>query len=618
MPAQVQEATKTYTYREKRPNGDVYIFERLSKYDKEKKFYVSLKSKLVGVIRSGETEISATRPKRQSASGKKSHKNESLDNNKKGKSSLNEGKSSLNEEKNSLNEGNIQEDEQETPLFKANRTRIGMIEIIDHIGKISGIDDSIYASTDIGTAEKIISLARYFLATSDNTVCGMEIWQLNHKIPYDNGMSESICHDLFVQIGKDETLQQKFFLYRSRKINDMLTIAYDSTTLSTYSDNIIDAQYGFNKDNDNLKTIKILLLYSIDSKTPIAFTKQPGNIPDVLSITNALKQLEAIGIKNTEIVTDNGYYSSDNIIEILFSGFNFITLIKNNLKWVRNEIDKNINKLKLMSSICPFDAYIHGVTVPLLHTFVQKKRNNEEESQNNEKKSIDANVFLHIFYSELKKVEDRHAFDLEMLEIKKSLEDEVFTIDSLPPDQSAKASKFLCINNKNNIVKVSFNEDACNNEFKYHGFFVLLSNKESSPFRCLQKYRKRNEIESSFKYYKNNIAGKKPRVWSSDTFRGRLFVQFVALCYHEYLLNKIDEIKNTICNENKEDTKENFNLKIKLKSWLENHSLQYILNWFDTIENIDINTGVTKKRWNTEILQRDKILLKELGVTLPT
>ena len=42
----------------------------------------------------------------------------------------------------------------------ASRDHIGMMEIIGHIGSESGIDDGIYCNTDVGAAQKIISIAR--------------------------------------------------------------------------------------------------------------------------------------------------------------------------------------------------------------------------------------------------------------------------------------------------------------------------------------------------------------------------------------------------------------------------------------------------------------------------
>ena len=39
---------------------------------------------------------------------------------------------------------------------------------------------------------------------------------------------------------------------------------------------------------------------------------------------------------------------------------------------------------------------------------------------------------------------------------------------------------------------------------RYHGYFVLISNKEKDPFECLRKYRKRETIESFFEAGKQN------------------------------------------------------------------------------------------------------------------
>jgi hypothetical protein len=63
-----------------------------------------------------------------------------------------------------------------------------MMEIIDHIGSSSGIDDGIYCSTDIGTAQKLVSIARYLLATNGQSLPGILTWQFNHPLPYEDGI----------------------------------------------------------------------------------------------------------------------------------------------------------------------------------------------------------------------------------------------------------------------------------------------------------------------------------------------------------------------------------------------------------------------------------------------
>jgi len=247
-------------------------------------------------------------------------------------------------------------------IVTAKRIHIGMMDIIDHIGSVSGIDNAVYASADTGTAQKIISLARYLLATNGQSLPGIVAWQYNHPIPYEDGITEDVYHNLFRQIGIDESLQQKFFSKRCGLLSDEDALAYDSSTISVYSENQNEARYGFNKAGDGLKTIKLLTLYSINSRQPVAFTKQPGNLPDVISITNAIKQFSALGINTTEIITDNGYYSEQNLSELLQAGFNFITLAKTSIRWIRPEVDKHMEDLNDFRSLCPFDQTLHGVS----------------------------------------------------------------------------------------------------------------------------------------------------------------------------------------------------------------------------------------------------------------
>ncbi len=76
---------------------------------------------------------------------------------------------------------------------------------------------------------------------------GITTWQYTHPLPYENGISEDTCHELFEQVGRDETLMQNFFASRLKSQGGKALLAYDSTTISTYSGQIPEARYGFNK-----------------------------------------------------------------------------------------------------------------------------------------------------------------------------------------------------------------------------------------------------------------------------------------------------------------------------------------------------------------------------------
>ena len=179
------------------------------------------------------------------------------------------------------------------------------------------------------------------------------------------------------------------------------------------------------------------------------------------------------------------------------------------------------------------------------------------------------------------------------------------------------AKKFLIISNDGETKKITYNEEAIAIEKKYYGYFSLVSDYESDPFEALRTYRKRNRIESFFEKGKQYTDGKRPRVWSDQAFLGRLFIQFVTLCLYEHLYNKIRHMIQTLgqgTGDPKHDKKSIIDAEKKLKSWLSNESLHFILQWFDSVETTEASSTIKKKRWSTEITKRDQLFITKLGM----
>ena len=575
MPAKPSGEIKTNIVPVPQKNGDIYLMERKTQYDPVKKYNQVISSKLVSKIPKGEKDPVPTRPK-----ATKGHKSKA----KSGK-------------------------------LSASRVRVGMMDIVDHIGSVSGIDAAVYASTDLGTAQKIISIARYLFASNGQTLPGIQTWQFTHPLPYASGISEDVYHDLFNRIGLDESLQQNFFRERCSLLEGNDAIAYDSTTISTYSGNQIDARYGFNKSHDGLKTIKLLTLYSINSRQPIAFTKQPGNLPDVTAIENALNQLGALGVTDAEIVTDNGYYSEPNLSEMLQRGFDFVTLAKTSLKWIKPEIDKHMEDLSTIHSVCPFDITTHGITVMLMHEFdkVRKYASHKTGAEKGSTETFKRRIYLHIYFNATRQSEDRVAFENDLYELKTLIE-EGTPVNELPESSQGKVSKYMKLRTWGSKITVTFKDKACQDAYKYHGYFCIISNKEKDCFEALRKYRSRETIESFFESGKQRADGTRTRVWGSDTLRGRIFVQFVALCYYEYFSNQLRLMKPTLGLRDSSLTQHELEVEDKLKSWMNNTPVYLQLQWFDTVEEVKISSELRSKRWNTEVTERDRLYLSKLGV----
>lgn len=369
-----------------------------------------------------------------------------------------------------------------------------------------------------------------------------------------------------------------------------------------------------------MKTIKCLTLYSVDNRQPIAFAKQPGNLPDVTSLSNTLKQLNVLGIHNPEIVTDNGYYSEENLTSMCLGGFHFITLVKTSTAWVRKELDAHLDKMVGIRNRLADLSGIYCRTVMLMHTFekIRKYASREKGLDKGTVETFEKRLYLHIYYNPVKKEKEDAGFYAQIDELKKMLE-EGTPVDAMADAAQRKAAKFLTVRQTKSgrIISVAYNEKSCMKACKYHGYFTLVSNREKDRFNALKKYRKREKVEEYFQMAKEDVGASRPRLWYADHLMGRMAVQFVALGYEDYLRFMVGKMKAELGKKTGDlghDTKEVLTLELSLKKWLTDTSFSNILRWFDAYETTEVSTTVANRRWNSETTKRDRLFLEKLGM----
>lgn len=555
---------------ETRKDGTKYIYERTTIYDPQTKKIKVLGCKLIGKILKGSNEIIKTRPKKPAAP-------------------------------------------KPVAPVKVARSHVGASEILDFVGKQSGIDTCILRSLPQAEALKAISLARYLAACDRKTLPGIETWQLNHQIPYLEPLTERVYGTLFEQLGRNESWIQNYFRHIASTLEKEPALALDSTTFSTYSTNLKEARYGFNKDADGLPTIKFVTLYSVKNRLPIAYCKQPGNIPDVISIQTALKQLSVLGVTKPLIVTDNGYYSMGNMVEFLDSNMKFLTLASRSATWLRDIVEEALAELDNLDNICPYDTQVKGKTVSKMQEFSRLRHRSTASAKAGETQKFSRRIYVHILRnSEIQTCKTR-ALEEELTALRST----VLSGEELSESAAKKVEKYLILSRQGRGGKltVKFNQEAFNETAKFFGLFVLVSNKAQDCFEALEDYRLREKTEEAFGIYKEYCDGRKPRVWTGDRLRGRQFVQFIALSYRCWLIGKVREIKELLAKWLVEKEKKSEKSKAeKLLSWLDNRSLAQILDWFDCIEETTVASKAGEIRWKTESIERDKFFLSLLGM----
>lgn len=246
---------------------------------------------------------------------------------------------------------------------------------------------------------------------------------------------------------------------------------------------------------------------------------------------------------------------------------------------------------------------------------IRKYANHKSGAPKGSVEMFSRRIYIHIYFSLARHNASKADFEATLYEIKMLLEKGT-PLKELSSAAQAAAKKYFILKKRGSKVIVVPKNKEIQEANKYHGYFVLVSNKEKDPFECLKKYRKRETIESFFEAEKQHADGSRVRVWNSDTLRGRMFVQFVSLCYYEYYSEEIRRIKKELDAEVDRGEANSQEMKIirKLRTWVYNTPLYLQLQWFDTIENVEISTKLHNRRWNTEMTSCDALYLKMLGM----
>ena len=551
-------------------NGDIYVYEVTSKYNPAKRYNETLSSRLLGKIPRGETEMVSTRPR--NVARKKA--------------------------------------------TEAERLNVGVTDILSWIGEKSGIDKDIYDAADKGTAQKILSLAWFWTSNQDRAIRHIEEWQIGHRIPYAEGLSEDTCYLLMKQLGTDISVSQKYFQNRAARATSKASVAVDTTTISSYSEHLNDVRYGYNKDGNGLAAVKLLTLFSLRDHQPIAFMRQPGNIPDVISVLNALKQLSVLGMDKPLVVLDGGFFSDENIFTFMQKHTKFLMRGTIDGRWIRPELDPVMDTFETPSNVCPYDSNVYGTTRPIVLQFDSERKYTRNGINKGDIVSEEHRIYLHFYLNVDKARIEKAALLDEIKSVKQQLEQGVDEVLLTKSEQNI-VKKYLKVSRTPKRFSVQMDDDAILKETRYYGYFILLSNNKMSTFDALREYRLREKTEEGFRIDKQYNDAHVTRSKTTTSLEGRFFCQFVAYGYEEFFLDEINRVKSSLAiptGEPAHDNSEIFKKEKALLNWLNKMSVSKLFDWYDTVQETSVNSRIAKNRWKTETIERDRLFLRKLGV----
>ena len=144
------------------------------------------------------------------------------------------------------------------PSLLTERNFYGATYLLNQIGKETGIFEDLKACFP-KDYKKILSIA-YFLILEDNNPLSRfgQRSKLN-KHPYGKDIPSQRSSELFQSI--TEEAKMRFFRLQGKRRIEKEYWAYDTTSISSYSEKLKQVKYGKNKDNEPLAQINLALLF---------------------------------------------------------------------------------------------------------------------------------------------------------------------------------------------------------------------------------------------------------------------------------------------------------------------------------------------------------------------
>ncbi len=190
----------------------------------------------------------------------------------------------------------------------------GATYLLDQISETTGISADLRHCFGQLSSE-ILSLAYFLIPEEGLPLYRFRKWNITHRHPHGSDISSQRSSELLGLI--TEECKMEYFKRQAKRHGSSEYLAFDTTSISSFSQLIRQARYGKNKEGDILPQLNLALLYGEQSMMPVYYRKLAGNIPDVRTIENLLKDIDFLALEKVKLVMDRGFYSERNINELM-------------------------------------------------------------------------------------------------------------------------------------------------------------------------------------------------------------------------------------------------------------------------------------------------------------
>jgi transposase len=356
--------------------------------------------------------------------------------------------------------------------------------------------------------EEVLHLAFYIVASGEPALY-CEDWLYKTESNLSKELSSQRISELLVALTLGERMS--FFEHWGEYRREKEYIALDITSISTYSELVSVAEWGYNRDKESLPQINVCMLLGEKSRLPILQVVYSGSLRDVSTLKNTLQIASNLNLSNMSLVMDKGFASTKNINDMLpeTPSIRFLVALPFTMTFAKNQVASETKDIDCVeNTIVVGSDVLRGITK---HRAWNPKHD----------------VYAHVYMNPNAALQARnklYAQAQELLaQVKRNPEENL---------HRPEVKKYLLVrkSNKSDVrYTINIRHDVISEELTTAGWLVIISNHVDNAEDAIHIYRDKDVVEKGFQRMKNCLDLARLRVHSDNAMQSKIFVGFIAL-----------------------------------------------------------------------------------------
>lgn len=370
-----------------------------------------------------------------------------------------------------------------------------------------------------------LDLAVYSIIAENNAAQYYPDYIYNHPL-FTNGMkqySDSTVSDFLNSVADDQSIGFLNSWNETRNHREKIYISYDSTNKNCQAGDIEMVEFGHPKVDVGQPVFNYAVAYDTHNQEPLFYEKYPGNLNDISQLQFMLDKTFGYGYKKIGFILDRGYFSCENIQYMDKCGYSFVIMVKGMASLVNELVleHKGTFESKRVNNIYEYGVY--GKTVKhRLYAGDKKER------------------YFHLYHSLSKESAERAGIENRLNQMTLYLKKYQNKVKEFGPG----FEKYFNLHYDEKTQAFVLPEERCSvveRELDLAGYFCIITSEKMSAKEAIELYKSHDTSEKLFRGDKSYLGNKSIRVYSEESARAKIFVEFVAMILRCKMYTKLKE-----------------------------------------------------------------------------